>query len=101
MDGEPYLIKMTGDVLGMFKDAQFGTQNIDVSEGDKFFIYSDGLVESAKNKITWASGADSLLPVYKQIAQVPYGKAPAELVNHLFGNEALPEDDIVVLCVKV
>ena len=100
-DGEPYLIKTKGDVLGIFKDAHFGTQSIDVSEGDKFFAYSDGLVESAQNKITWASGADSLLPVYKQIAQVPYDRAPAELVNHLFGNDALPEDDIVVLCVKV
>jgi len=101
VDGDPYLIKTQGDVLGMFKDAHFGTRSIDVSRGDRFFVYSDGLVESAKNKITWASGADSLLPVYQQIAEVPYDKAPAELVNHLFGKDCPPEDDIVVLCVKV
>ncbi|NOX34491.1 MAG: fused response regulator/phosphatase [Deltaproteobacteria bacterium] len=100
-DGEPYLIKTQGDVLGMFKDAHFGTQSINVSMGDKFFVYSDGLVESAQNKITWVSGADSLLPVYKKIAEVPYDKAPAQLVNNLFGDDSFPEDDIVVLCVKV
>lgn len=101
VDGDPYLIKTEGDILGMFRDAHFGTHTMDVSEGDKFCIYSDGLVESAANKITWASGADSLLPVYKTIAQVPYDKAPMALVNHLFGSDSPPEDDIVVLCVKV
>ena len=101
LHGEPYLIKTQGDILGMFKDAYFGIQKMDVSKGDRFFVYSDGLVESTRNKITWASGADSLLPVYKKIAQVPYDKAPAELVKHLFDKNALPEDDIVVLCVKV
>ena len=101
LDGEPYLIKTPGDVLGTFKDAHFGTQSIDVSPGDKVFIYSDGLVESAQNKITWASGADSLLSACKQIEQIPYDKAPAELVNRLFAKGTLPEDDIVVLCVKV
>ena len=97
---KPYLIKTKGDILGMFKDVYFGIQSIDVAKGDRFFVYSDGLVESAKNKTTWASGAASLLPVYQQLADVPYDRAPAELVKHLFG-DSQPEDDIVVLCVEV
>lgn len=101
VEEEPYLIKTSGDVLGIFKDAHFGTQSVDVSTGDKFFVYSDGLVESAEDKITWASGADSLLPMYKKVASVPYDKAPIELVKLLFGEDALFEDDIVVLCVEV
>lgn len=101
VEGEPYLIKSDGDILGMFKDPHFGTATISVTPGDKFFIYSDGLVESAENKITWASGADSLLPVYKKISQVPYNRAPEELINLLFGDDSFPEDDIVVLCVEV
>ncbi len=101
LDGEPYLIKSKGDILGMFKDAQFGVLNIDVKEGDKFFVYSDGLVESAENQITWASGADSLLPIYKKLTKVPYDKASTELVDMLFEDESELEDDIVVLCIKV
>ncbi len=101
LEGDPYLIKSKGDILGMFKDAQFGVLNIDVKEGDKFFVYSDGLVESAENKITWASGADSLLPIYKKLINVPYDRASKELVEMLFEDESELEDDIVVLCIKV
>ena len=86
---------------GMFRDVHFGKQTLDVAPEDKIFIYSDGLVESAKNKITWASGAQSLLPVYKTIRDVPYNYAPEQLINELFGKDHLPEDDIVVLCIKV
>ena len=101
--GHPPVVCMQteGDVLGMFNDAHFVIQTIVVSLEDKFFVYSDGLVESAENKITWASGAESLLPIYNDIVDVPYEDAPLELINKLFGNQAMPEDDIVVLCVKV
>ncbi len=100
--GEPYLIKSKGDILGMFSDAQFGIEKIDANPGDMFFVYSDGLVESTQKKVTWASGADSLLPAFRQIASIPYDRAAPALVDHLFGSEdSMPEDDIVVLCVKV
>lgn len=101
-EGEkPFLIKSDGDILGMFADAQFGVQKIDVKEGDKFFIYSDGLVESAEEKITWATGADTLLPIFEKIADIPYGKAPDAMIDSLFDTDTMPEDDIVVLCVEV
>lgn len=99
--GDPFLVEMEGDILGMFTDVHFGKQTLDVTPDDKIFIYSDGLVESAKNKITWASGAHSLLPVYRTIRDVPYHYAPEKLINELFGKDHLPEDDIVVLCIKV
>lgn len=99
--GEPYLIKSKGDILGMFKDPHFGFQTIDVNQGDKFFLYSDGLVESAQKKVTWDSGADDMLPVYKKIADMPCNKAPKALVDSIFGEEDPREDDIVVLCIEV
>jgi sigma-B regulation protein RsbU (phosphoserine phosphatase) len=76
-------------------------ESLHVSKGDRFFIYSDGLVESAANKITWASGADSLLPVYKTLRDVPYDRVPEEMISQLFGNNACPEDDLVLLCIEV
>ena len=98
--GDPYLIKAKGDILGMFKDAYFGSRTIKVEEGDRFLVYSDGLVESTQNKVTWATGADSLLPVYREVMALPYQEIPDALIRKLFGS-ASPEDDIVVLCVKV
>ena len=99
--GDPFLIKSEGDVCGMFSDAHFGLANLNVSKGDRFFIYSDGLVESAENKITWTSGADSLLPVYNTLKDVPYDRASKEMISQLFGNNACPEDDIVLFCIEV
>lgn len=100
-EGEPFLVKAEGDILGMFSDAQFGIDRMDVAKGDRFFVYSDGLVESADNKITWASGADSLLPVYETLRDFSYESAPNELIGQLFGNDSCPEDDVVVLCIEV
>ena len=99
--GSPVLLKADGDVLGMFKDAQFGITRISVSPGDRFFIYSDGLVESSKNKVTWASGAEHLLSEFEKVAGLPVKSAPLKLIEHLFLKNGLPEDDIVVLCVEV
>ncbi len=99
--GDAFLIKLDGDVLGIFPDASFGIKHINVSKGDKFFIYSDGLVESAENKITWATGAGSLLPVFSSLGGVSYDKAPMEIISQLFGNDSFPEDDVVLLCIEV
>lgn len=100
-EGKPFLIKTDGDVLGMFKDAHFGIQTIDINEGDRFFVYSDGLVESAENQVTWASGAESLLPVLDKVTGAACREAPEALIDNLFADKNLPEDDLVVLCVEV
>ncbi|MCG8684487.1 MAG: fused response regulator/phosphatase [Desulfobacterales bacterium] len=97
----PFLIKTEGDILGMFSDANFGFKKIPVSEGDRFFIYSDGLVESAENKITWATGSDSLLPLYEGLENVPFEQVPDALISKIFGDQPNPEDDIVLLCIEV
>jgi len=99
--GEPVLIRAQGDILGMFSDAGFGQVSLSVSPGDRFFIYSDGLVESTENKVTWATGADSLLPVFAGLKDLPPDQAPGAVINRLFGSNAQPEDDIVLLCVEV
>lgn len=101
VDGDPFLIKTDGDVLGMFNDVHFGLKKIEVNDGDKFFVYSDGLVESADAQVTWASGADSLLPMFEQLNGISYDKAPVTLLETIFKDNAEPEDDIVVLCIEV
>ncbi|MCG8639323.1 MAG: fused response regulator/phosphatase [Desulfobacterales bacterium] len=101
VDKDPFLIKTDGDVLGMFKDVHLGIQRIDVNPGDKVFIYSDGLIESADDQVTWAGGADLLLPVIRKIKTKAYDQAPQALIDKLFDKKSVPEDDIVVLCVEV
>jgi sigma-B regulation protein RsbU (phosphoserine phosphatase) len=97
----PEIINMDGDILGMFKDARFGIHRRKLAPGDRFFIYSDGLVESVKQKITWTTGAKGLLAKFEAIRNVPLSEAPSALVQNIFSGGAEPEDDIVVLCVEV
>ncbi len=99
--GDPFLVKIDGDILGMFKDAHFGIQRIDTHKGDRFFLYSDGLVESSAKKINWVEGAQGLLPVFGRVDGIPFREAPAEVMGHLFNKEDPQEDDITLICVEV
>lgn len=110
VNGPATLLSSDGDVLGIFKDAQFGITRIDVSPGDRFFIYSDGLVESTEKKRTWVSGAELFLSDFTSIKTLSVEETPKYLVENIFksytnstnGEEKLlPEDDIVLLCVEV
>ena len=100
-EGEAYLIESQGDILGMFKDAQFGIQDIDISKKDKFIVFSDGLVESAEEKTTWVTGTQSLLPEFKKIRDIPYKEIPERLIKQLFPENTIIEDDIAVLCIEI
>jgi len=98
---DPEVIRVDGDILGMFKDARFGIHHMVVSPGDRLFIYSDGLVESVKQKINWSTGAEVLVAKLNEIRDVPFLEAPGALVSTLFEGQTAPEDDVVVLCVEV
>lgn len=111
LNGSPSLLSSDGDVLGIFKDAQFGITRIDVSRGDRFFIYSDGLVESAENKITWVNGAKLFLSDFVKSGSLAVEDVPKYLIENHFASDidssdtsklhVMPEDDIVLLCVEV
>ena len=100
-NGKPVLLQSDGDVLGMFKDAQFGITRIEVAPGDRIYMYSDGLVESADRKMTWVKGAAHFLCDFAEVTRFPVTEAPARLIEKLFGEDSTPDDDIVVLSVEV
>ncbi len=97
----PVLLKSNGDILGMYSNAQFGIHRVNVKKGDRFFMYTDGLVESAESKITWSSGAENFVPLFKEVRNTPVENAPRELMEKLLRAGFVYEDDIVLLCVEV
>lgn len=99
--GKIRLIKAKGDILGMFKDAQFGMQDINISKKDKFIIFSDGLVESADKKTTWFTGAKSLIPEFEKIRDTSYKKIPEQLVKQIFPDTTDMKDDIAILSIEI
>jgi sigma-B regulation protein RsbU (phosphoserine phosphatase) len=44
---EPLILRQEGDVVGAFADAVFGVTDLTMQAGDRMFLYTDGLVETA------------------------------------------------------
>jgi len=99
--GEPSFVEINGDILGVFKDVWFGQKNIDVSPGDRFYLYSDGLVESCRQKIMWTQAQQDLIAVCNKVRDISIREAPGKIVQLLHKEVFQPEDDIVILGIEV
>lgn len=99
--GEPSFVEISGDILGVFKDVWFGQKNIDVSPGDRFYLYSDGLVESCRQKIMWTQAQQDLIAACNKVRDISIREAPGKIVQLLHKEVFQPEDDIVILGIEV
>ena len=101
INGEPRLITQTGDVIGIFKDVVFGQETINVEKGDRFFMYTDGLIESSEDKLVWTEGSKIMLDACIRFKDDEINLA-TELISSYLTNEFKDlDDDIVVLGVEV
>lgn len=99
--GTPQLIAPPGDVLGVFRNSTFGHIDIPVKSGDRFFIYTDGLVEGDGTDI-WGSGTDRLLQITDTLKHAPFDDMALLLCQRtLFETTKTPKDDVVVLGIEV
>ncbi len=100
-DGEARIINLKGDVLGSFSDVSFGREGIKVSSGDRFYIYSDGLIESSREKVLWPASSDNLLNACQETASIPVQEAPKKVLELMGKEVAVCEDDIIILVIEV
>ena len=49
-NGSTDVVHQEGDVVGAFPDAAFGSVELRLRRGDRFFLYSDGLIEGDGNR---------------------------------------------------
>ena len=99
--GEARLVDLPGDPVGIFKNAYFAQHEIKVSKGDRFFVYSDGLLERPDLGKVWTAATHELLPLAEKLRSVPLKEA-AKRLNDLFDERhAPPDDDIVILAIDV
>lgn len=99
--GEAMLIDSSGDVLGIFKDVYFGTKNLEVHEGDRFFLYSDGLIEKPGKRKIWTEGLDNLLNACDRLRDVPIHESAERLRDMMDEGTKGFEDDVVILGIEV
>ncbi len=90
-------LELEGDVLGAFPDANFGTVELSVRRGDRFFLYTDGLIECADSR---PEGFRRLRESVSGHRQEPMATVTASVVETATRGRVLA-DDILLLCVEV
>jgi sigma-B regulation protein RsbU (phosphoserine phosphatase) len=94
---EPELLDSEGDVVGVFPDARFGVVDRNVEQGDRLFLYSDGLIELGD---AMGLGQKRLLEACRQFAREPLAVAVPAIKQYVT-RDIHVTDDIVLLGVDV
>jgi phosphoserine phosphatase RsbU/P len=97
--GEARLASCENPCIGMMEDSIYRSESIDVGEGDRFVLYTDGLVESGGDKRAWIESSEKLLRAIEGVRDLPLGELPLALVAVLGADK--PEDDVAVMAVEV
>lgn len=98
LGGEPYAIQGEGDILGMFKEVLYTEVVVNVQPGDRFFLYSDGLIETDS---IWSANIGSLIKVISSLVNVDISDVAEKIKNIIFFGDKKPDDDVVIVAVEV
>ena len=100
--GAPRWIEADSDVMGAFEDGIFIKQEIDVNPGDRFFLITDGLVESfVSSPRTRSEGLQTLEQVCLETREQNLQEATNTVINRLFEGNRQAEDDVLLLGVDI
>lgn len=101
-NGSVTLFPDESDVLGAFSEVIFSETQLDVAPGDRFYLYSDGLIEGTGIADIWTGGTQKLAEI---IGKIPEKLSPEEDVAWLIKNINIdPEklkDDVMLICTEV
>ena len=95
----PLLLAPEGDVLGGFENAVFEIRMIEVRPGDRFYLYTDGLLEHTGHSLP--KGQELLLDECSRTADLPLKDAVKQMLHTLLPEQGMPPDDVVLLGVEV
>jgi len=100
--GEARWLKPDGDILGIFDTAHFNCREIEISGDERFFIFSDGLLESFEGESrNREQGMAELLEYAMSTRNLAIQEATEEIVKLMFGGDREVEDDVVLLGVDI
>jgi len=100
LDGVSRFLSLAGPPLGMFETTEYDMLTGPTQEGDRFYMYTDGLAENVGQYVTGDAFQGSLLASCEHNAVMPLGNAVLNLVRDMAGEQA-PVDDVVLLGVDV
>jgi sigma-B regulation protein RsbU (phosphoserine phosphatase) len=96
--GAPQLVELDSDPLGIFGGAILQRTDLKVSWGDRFFMYSDGLIESSPGAGR-REGMERLVNACVRTRALPLPESADSIVHQVAGDS--PEDDLLLLAAEV
>jgi sigma-B regulation protein RsbU (phosphoserine phosphatase) len=101
--GEILYISSQSDVLGAFQEVLYSDYELNVHTGDRFYLYSDGLLEDGSAEKIWTNQKNmeffsSFLPSLKNISLDDSVKSIKE---YFYKDDRPPVDDILIMGVEV
>jgi phosphoserine phosphatase RsbU/P len=101
-EGPGEALEVSGDVLGAFDTVSFEVKERTVSTGDRFFLYSDGLIEGFENaRRKRGEGIKQLVDALIQHRASSLSDTIHDVIGSLSSKNEIPEDDILLLGVEV
>jgi len=90
--------------VGMMEGVSYKADSVDVNKGDRFILYTDGLVEvpivPGEEAVSWVTGKDRLPGIVEGLRHLPLSDLPAALVAAM-GTSESTDDDVAVLIAEV
>jgi sigma-B regulation protein RsbU (phosphoserine phosphatase) len=96
--GDPRIIEQNGDIVGVFSDASWGHVNLPVRPGDRFLLYSDGLIETGNRRPTGMAQLTAACGRNRTTAAL--GPFVTAVVKETI-SKAVPQDDVLCMGVEV
>ncbi|MBN2874694.1 MAG: fused response regulator/phosphatase [Spirochaetales bacterium] len=98
-DGPVALAECENPFIGMLEDSTYAAATLDVNPGDRFVLYTDGLVEAQLDSTDVSGLQQHLLDAVARLRHEPLGSMPEALVRAMGADK--PDDDVAVMVVEV
>lgn len=100
-NGEPVWVEGNSDPLGAFASGLFAAREIPVAKNDRFFMYSDGIIENGPEHRSREQGLDDLFQACLATRGALLSEAVPEIVRTLFPQGRNADDDLLLLSVDI
>jgi sigma-B regulation protein RsbU (phosphoserine phosphatase) len=99
LNGPAQLLESENPFIGMIEEQDYRSATIDVNRGDRFILFTDGLLEGRVGAGAWIDSKDEIIPIVESLRDTPLSALPAAIVREFGAEEAT--DDVALLCVEV
>jgi sigma-B regulation protein RsbU (phosphoserine phosphatase) len=103
-DGPCRFLGCVNPPVGMIEGTTYHSETMDISRGDRFILFTDGLVEmeapDGSGPMPWVTGKNALIPIADRLRTMPLCDMP-EAIVHAMGATDTADDDVAVLIVEV